>query len=271
MMIPIDLMLQVYNGYAELATNIFNYMNGKINEENYCRLVISTYDMHNFAEFRKPNTVIIYLGNIISTYYPEDLKVKSVILMTIAHELSHAVQDTNMVKYGYDPYYQSMVEQTNEARAEKWVKDHMREIHKLFGFRLKFSKEAINVIMPKAVNYEQFSIKNHYLYTLVDVVYRDKKYIPPLTELMDKDDNLLFSINDSKVIPIKRDGQFLYDSVYEFNIIIDHYCRKTIVVKNFTVQLTITKVETECKNGYGTWIRLFITNARYNPVIGIKE
>ena len=88
---------------------------------------------------------------------------------------------------------------------------------------------------------------------------------------MDKDDNLLFSINDSKVIPIKRDGQFLYDSVYEFNIIIDHYCRKTIVVKNFTVQLTITKVETECKNGYGTWIRLFITNARYNPVIGIKE
>lgn len=271
-LMPIEIILKEMEKYTPITIDMFNYLNGNINPYNPCNLYIKMYNTTNFAEFRKPNTVTVFLGSIITIFYGQDLDIKSVILMTLAHELSHSWQNTDMVRYTYDPYYKQMIEDTNEGYTEKWISDHMKEIHKLFGFKVQYSRWAKKNILPKAVEYQSANLKDYFIHTIVDVVYRDSKYIKPLNDVFDKEQTILFSIDDSEIIILKLNGMYLEQSIQSFGQILFNHCRAGLGIKYFKVAVYLQHctLKPEYNNVEGVWLRFILEDVRYCPIVGIE-
>lgn len=267
-LMPIESVLVEMEKYTPITVNMFNYLNGNINPYNICNLYIKMYSTINFAEFRKPNTVTIFLGSIVTMFYGKDLDIKSVILMTLAHELSHSCQNTDMVRYTNDPYYRQMVEDTNEGYTEQWVYNHMKEIHKLFGFKMQYSRWAKKNIMPKATEYQPAGLKDYFVHTIVDVVYRDASYIDPLNKIFEENQTLLFSIDNSDIVMLKHNGQYLNQSVQPFGKILYDYCRAGLGIKYFKVAVYLKRCDID--NVEGKWLHFILEDVRYCPIVGIE-
>lgn len=267
-LMPIELVLTEMERYTPITINMFNYLNGNINPYNPCNLYIKMYNTINFAEFRKPNTVTVFLGSIVTVFYGKDLDIKSVILMTLAHELCHSWQNTDMVRYTYDPYYKQMIEDTNEGYTEKWISDHMKEIYKIFGFKVQYSRWAKKNILPKAEEYQPVELKDYFVHTIVDVVYRDGQYIEPLNKVFEETQTLLFSINDSDIVMLKFNGQYLNQSVQPFGKILYDYCRAGLGIKYFKVAAYLKRCNVE--ETEGKWLNFILENVRYCPIVGIE-
>jgi len=261
--LPIDIVISEVERFKPFAIEAFNYLNGNINPFTYCYLYIRMYDTVNYAEFRKPNTVCLFLGSIICHFYGKDEDIKSVILMTLAHELSHSCQNTDMVRYTNDPYYREVVEESNEAHTIKWMTEHMNEIYKRFGFRYIYNNDAMNNLYPKHINYEYSALKEYYINCIIDVVYRNQKYRKPLIDLFDSNNNIGFAIDTSDYIFIKYNGNYMEEGLEGFNKLLSQYCRTGLAINYFNVVLTTRNIQN------GIIIRLHFDNVRYCPINGI--
>lgn len=274
-LLPIETLIPLVETYTPYTRDVFDFLNGRVNPYyNKCRLIISSYDKYNFAEFRKPDLVVIYLHSIISTFYPDDLKIKSVILMTLAHELSHACQETNMTRYGRDPYYKEEVEKTNEAHARQWVINNMDEIHKRFGFRMTFPKYAVEEAFRDGARYQQTSGKEFYIYAFVDLLYRKERFIDKFVDLFDQYSDIMVCINNGPKVWFKNKGNYLLDqdTVGQFSSIMQ-YCRRGISLGSFDISLNakVAPIHIEGLPDRNILILDFIiTNFRYTPIIGIE-
>ena len=127
----------LYQQYVPLVERLFDYLNGKINTLNKCTLVMGYYSPINFACFKYPNYVIVYLGSLIDTFCdresPRDMILSSAAI-TIAHELFHADQCINSREYKKSADYCTNIENAAEYNAEIWCYAHKQELKKYCGF-----------------------------------------------------------------------------------------------------------------------------------------
>ena len=279
-LLPIETLLPLRMQYKSFAIHVFNFLNGKINPPyNICNLFISSYDRNNFAEFRKPNIVVLYLDSIICSFYPNELNIKSTILMTLAHELSHSCQDTDMTRYGTDPYYKEMIENSNEANTEKWVIDHMDEIYNEFGFAIQFPQNIIDTMNKNIKNYTLTDGKSFYIYSIIDILYRKAIFIKPIEDVFDKYQNIFICINDGEKIWIKYRGEYILESstISKFGEVMG-YCRRGIALGAFAIVMKMRDLKS-VKIGNGdvyfdagssVLLNFEITNFRYAPIIGVE-
>lgn len=209
----------------ELVCNVFNYLNGRINPENPCRLVIGDYHSTNYAEFRKPDIVVVYLASIINDYYLRPYLIPGLLVMVIGHELSHSIQETNMILYTADKTAREFIENTNDAHAQEWIIAHKDEIKDVLGIDIIYSDYTFNLIREYSDKYVKAQLRDYYIHTIVDVVYRADKFLDPLYELFNKYSSIAMSINDSETFLIKSNGEYV-DNIATFNAGIALACRR---------------------------------------------
>lgn len=141
---------RIYEQLSSDVITLFNYLNGRINKLNICRLNISYYSNCNYAQFQYPNIVTVFLGSIIDNYYFDDSgKSKrdwalTVLALTLAHELFHADQNVNAASYGRDIDYAKNVENAAEYNAEVFCMSHKQDFKKLLNFNYCFSKKIVS-------------------------------------------------------------------------------------------------------------------------------
>ena len=251
--------------YTPFVEDVFRYLNGYINPYNPCRLHIKLYSAINYAEYAKPDIAIVYLGSIINNCWGDDNLIKTVIIMTLAHELSHSWQNTDMIRYTYDPYYKKEIEDQNEGRTERWIIDHSDEIYSRFGVRIEYSDWAINSVMPNAEYYQHNNPGDYFLHTILDVAYRNKNYIDPLTKLFNSEESIIFRIDDSPKVLLKYKGEYNINAIPAFNRLINQYCRIGIAAGYFTISVEIMDVSIFDTKGID--LHMHISNKFYEPII----
>lgn len=250
--------------YKPFVEKVFNYLNGYINPNNPCQLYINMYSNNNYAEFAKPNHLICYLGSIINNFFGNDNEIRKIIIITIAHELCHSEQSINMIQYTNDPYYRQSMENQNEGYSEKWLNIHSNEIQQLFGVEIRFSDFAIRNIQPHAKDWTHASIRDHYFYTIMDVVFRNQKFITPLNDAFDCSNTISFHINDSGKVLLKYRGEYNTNGIYLFNKLINDYCREGNAIRYFSIKTRMSEEEIFGEKGMD--IHLTLSNNYYKPI-----
>jgi hypothetical protein len=209
--------------YRQFTVDVFNYLNPRITPRNPCVLTISVYNPYNYGEFKKPNYIDIPLGSIINNFYGRDDMIKSVIVLSICHELQHADQMTDMIRYTYDKDYAEALEAQAEYKAERFMFDHARELHDRFG--VNPSKTFIAPTKAPTSPYQAFDCESYYINTLADVVYRSADSLAELKEIFNRKEDIYatfyiaFCENGecSDAIMIRDNWVYLLESINDFN------------------------------------------------------
>lgn len=135
-------MATVYQKYAPIALNVFNYLNGKINPLNLCIPYIAGFSTDNYAQFQYPNRMCLFLGSIIENFYNRDKSdqentdiIMSVVSLCLAHELYHANQNIDAYKYKHNDEYRKNIEDSVEYLAEVFCIDNSKTFESEFGFK----------------------------------------------------------------------------------------------------------------------------------------
>lgn len=213
-----------YNKYKDFTIKAFAYLNGKINPNNLCIAKLDYYDKYNFAEFRKPNLICIKLGSIIDQLYyePDELK-KSLIFLSVAHELVHANQSASMLRYSMDSLYAKAIESHAQYTAQEFLKARRLEILDIFGVDVQLGISYYGEIkeIPHDV---PFNIEMYYINTLVDMIMGNKMDHTVRLQKIFQIPTIRI-IFDDKIVLIKKDGIYLDDGVKNFNAILLSYRR----------------------------------------------
>ena len=230
--------LSEYSAYSNITRNIFNYMNGRINPYNICKLNIATYSVNGYNGFIKyPNLITIYIGTILDGWENEylDQGINKIdfcctyIAWVVAHELFHSEQTMNVFNYSNNIEYKNIRENDVNRISWNWVNDHKEEISKLFDFNCIIGSLTISDL-PKETAYAKVSsLKEFYLQNILNIggtVYCD--LTAKITEAMDKYKNIGFEVNlcnkFCRGVWIKENNEFLLDSIKPFTDIIDEFC-----------------------------------------------
>lgn len=243
-----DLNYMNYAVYSNFAVRAFEYLNGRINPFNRCMLSIEMYSKNNYAEFRKPNTVSLYLGSILNDYDSctgdpdDDRDIKTIIIMVLGHELAHSTQNTDMIRYTNDPYYRDDIEKQNEAYTEYWISEHNQEIYNALGVMVEYSSFAMRNLMPLHTQYEFASLEQYYVHTLLDVVYRNVKYVEPMITAFQKYSSILIRFNNGIRLLLKKNGEYNPQIIQTFNKIVRTTFRKGTAQTYSTVTMELTPV-----------------------------
>lgn len=213
--------------YRNISYDLFNFMNGKINVLNICTFRVEMYDRcrESYGNLCYPNDVYINLAAIIdswneswSTIMTKYDFICTIIAWTIAHELYHADQLINMIKYNTDPIYKSMVEGDVERSSYDWVLNNKYSVEVIGGFRLQLGCIKCKNL-PDTSNYVKANTEEFYLQIIENVILRDSdefnKFVPIFK---DKSINsILLIFNNADSVYIKYYGRYLEENVHLFS------------------------------------------------------
>lgn len=246
---PFEVIWPEIEKYRPFVIDLFRFLNGYINPNNPCRLYINMYHNTNFAEYAKPDIITVYLGSIVDHYFGNDAMIKKIIIVAVSHELSHSIQNLDMVRYSNDPYYRDTVEKQNEGRTELWLTAHEQEIYQRFGVHIKFSDLAIKNTHPHGYDYEQAAMREYYLNVIMDVIYRNNKARTVLSDLFDANQTIAFQLNDSDKVLLKYKGIYNDRGIYSFNQIVNDHCRRGAYITYFKIKTEIKHEDIFGENG----------------------
>lgn len=216
--------VEEYITYSNLATQLFNFMNGRINIlNNQCELHIDPYDYitKTNANIRYPNNIFVHIGNIVDSWDERNSKyvnkhdfISTVLSWAIAHELFHADQMISMLMYNRNHAYKSSVEGDVERASYNWIAEHANELSQLGGFNVVIT-ELTAVSLPDETNYKKTSVKEYYVQTITNIILRDFTVADNLYCLKDDKiaENIWVNFNDAEVVCIKRNGEYLEESI----------------------------------------------------------
>ncbi|MCM1223417.1 MAG: hypothetical protein NC548_54110 [Lachnospiraceae bacterium] len=271
-MISYRMTFQEYHYYTEVAHRIFNYMNGRVNSLNRnCELYTDMYDLvsDKSGYLDAPNRVIIFIGNIIEMWngYIASDRISTIcttIAWVIAHELLHADQDLNLLRYAKDDNYRDEIERQVQKASYDWVKYHAAEIEQACGFKVVIEYLTTDNLDHSAV-YKKNSIKNFYIQSIYNVVFRAVSTVPQLDKIF-IDDSYMESIQiniDGNRVLIKNKGEYLEENIPEFCEIMYNY-----VGRYNRYSATLSSEEIKSKSGEKLCIiNIFINNPLYDPMI----
>lgn len=219
-----------YNHYSEMASKLFNYMNGKINNLNSnCTLYIDMYDyIHGtYGNIRYPNYIYIHIGTIVDSWddswvvcMSKESYVGSCIAWALSHELHHADQLISMIRYNTNPSYKESVENDVSRASYDWVYDHRGDISLIGGFEVTI-KDISSTSLPDFANYQKASVKEFYLQTIANIIIRDldlfNKFNIFTNDLLV--DDIVLTFNDIDSVVIKSKGIYLIENINIFSSI----------------------------------------------------
>lgn len=202
-----DLILQ----YTPEIVNIFNYLNGRVNTKNICKMNVVGFSKNNYAQFQHPNLVSVFVGSIVEDYYncPNPRNgILSIATLVMTHELYHADQYLNAHQYRYEDGFADNVENAAEYQAESFCLAHKQELLEKFNFYYVFGSESLRKYAFSV--YQTPSIEEYYLNTVLGI-FRSKEIYDDLKTLLDNPKNMnvdiAITIGDSVYRAIiKEDG-----------------------------------------------------------------
>ena len=216
------------NYWRSITITLFDYMNGYVNHLNYkCRLFVEDREylsrVNGVTAF--PSDVTIFLGNILnmcySIDYPEfkDSTVRhnmigTMIAWTVCHELLHADQKIDVLRYGNDPQYNNLIESAVEAASYDWVLYHAMEIEDAVQHCFKVVIDSFQRPV-ELFTYERATPQEFYMQTILNIVMRDPDAYNSIKELRPENEckyaniELVFKYNDhSDSSVIKSAGRY---------------------------------------------------------------
>lgn len=216
-----------FQNYSNVARNLFNYMNGKINTMNLCTFRIEVYDCNNqsYANINYPNDVYINIATIMdswedrwSTVMDKKDYICTIIAWSIAHELFHADQLISMMTYNSNADYRLKIEGDVQRASYDWIAKHKKEISNIGGFDCKIHR-INSEILPDVSDYRKASPKEYYLQTIANVILRDLELFKDLKIFYnDTDvDNMLVVFNNTDSVEIKKSGVYLAENIGTFS------------------------------------------------------
>ena len=227
--------IQEFNYYSDIATKLFNYMNGKINKLNTnCQLFIDSYDRvtNIFAEIKFPSYIHIRIGNIVdswndewSQYMSKEQYLQSVLAWSLSHELHHADQLISMVVYNSNPEYKNKVEIDVEMTSYDWLVQHQDEINYLFGTHIDM-RSVDSESLHGENHYQKASVKEFYLQTIANIILKDLDLFYALRVFTNDSlcDDMILVFNDLETVVIKSNGSFIPENVNAFTDLVNRYC-----------------------------------------------
>lgn len=211
-----------FEKYKQFALDVFGYLNGKVNPDNPCIYYTGYFNRKNYAEYRKPNIINLYIGTMMSERdkYDEEI-VKGIIILAITHELAHANQSACMIKYGIDPAYMREIENDAEWKAQTFLQSMQNDIKERFG--VDITRVFAEYGLVKANTYPlEFDDIDYYVNTLIDMFMGDISRATFLYQIFMFDN--VGIILDGEMVEIKRNGELL-DSISDFNKALSRYRR----------------------------------------------
>lgn len=212
--------------------NVFNYYNGRINI--CCNAKLNIEWISNFSrlgDFSLPNTVTVYLGVITKNFTGVE-EAKSIIIMTILHELHHADQFIDYPQMYIYQEYQRDIEGQVELLTMNYIASHINEIDVVFGVKMirnssfyttylrKYISSTMYVRLNSRTLVERLLLNLDNYLSRVYFIIKDNfnKYanFNISIDICDKDTILMhdnISINNSQAI--SESEQVLY-SIFEF-------------------------------------------------------
>lgn len=224
-----------FERYSNITINLFNYMNGRINQLNSnCILEIDCYDLidNRYGNIKYPNIVFIHVGTIASgwddawsIYVDKENYIGSCIAWAIAHELHHADQLISMIQYNKNMEYRNSIEGDVERASYDWVVNHAKEISDIGGFKVVM-EILQSPLLPQIGNYTRANVKQFYLQTIANIIIKDFDLFNALKVFtMDSlCDDMILIFNGIDTIVIKSNGNFLAENVVPFSRLVYFYC-----------------------------------------------
>lgn len=227
--------IQEFDHYSDIATRLFNYMNGKINVlNNKCQLFIDSYDRITelFAEIKFPCYIFIRIGNIVDSwneewtqYMTKEQYLQSVIAWSISHELHHADQLLSMVTYNANPEYKNKIEIDVEMTSYEWVLQHQDAINYMLGTCIDM-KSVYSESLNGVNNYQKASVKEFYLQMIGNIILKDLDLFYELKVFTNDSlcDDMILVFNDIETVVIKSNGEFISSNINTFIDLVNRYC-----------------------------------------------
>lgn len=226
--------------YKKFTIGVFNFCNGKVNPLNpYIILEIDYADdvRHTYANIIKPNMLLVHIDNIVSQYYGDEDKIRSLIFIAITHELLHSEQCMSQMKYRMDRNYMGFIESCVDTACYKWLYLNRREIEHLFHFNLSFDYFRDKVIDME--DYERNGLEEYYKQILMDMVFRDDEtYYRFERAILDQYDNVVINFNNSPNLLIKSKGKFCENTLKEF---VQAVGAAASVYDNYTLEVNVVE------------------------------
>lgn len=220
--------LEEYRKYSDIATVLFNYMNGRINTMNSgCTLYIDMWDniTKTYANIRYPNYVILHVGSIIDSWddkwsiiLDRHDYICTCIAWALSHELHHADQFISMLMYSKDMNYRSRIEADVERASYDWVQNHRYELASVGGFNIIIDRLSSSDL-PTTGNYKKATVREFYLQTIANIVIRDMDLFAKLKIFTDDSiaDDIILIFNDTDTVVIKSNGTYLEGNIPLFS------------------------------------------------------
>ena len=223
--------IEEYGIYSNIATKLFDYMNGRINTmNNKCVLYIDMYDFVKctYANIRYPNFIFIHIGTIIDSWNDEwsvyiDKKdyITSCIAWALSHELHHADQLISMITYNNNIAYKQRIEADVERASYDWVNNHKKELSYITGFNIVIDK-LTSPSLPDNAAYTKANPREFYLQTIANIVIRDLDLFYGLKVFTNDDicEDMILVFNKIDTIVIKSNGRFLEENIPLFSSLV---------------------------------------------------
>lgn len=254
-------MAYLYDKYAYIARSAFGYLNGRVNRYNICTLRLDYFSSTNYAEFRKPNVISIKLGSIIDSVTSMNKSegfIRGLIVLSIAHELSHADQAASMTRYGFDPVYMQYMEDSAEYVSQRFLLSNMKQIDEMFNTSIKSVVSVYGRTYPSNLQPRAFDLLDHYATSIVDVLLRDYSMQKKVYDFF-VIDNVDIDF-DGYTVKVKRNGEFISD-ITLFNSILNQY-REVAMNSQFVVKMKFKLMKSNKARA-----KITTSNVRYMPII----
>ena len=216
--------INLMNYYTPKAYAVFEYLNGRINRRNRCHLNVRLFANNDYANFRFPNEITLFLGSIIDHYFDRmsptmqknDNVVMSITALTIAHELYHSDQIIDAYTYKQDEGYRTNVEDSAEYSAERYCFRNRDAFKQLFGFDYLIGNG------PKdGYHYERASIMD-YLRQIFLGTFKNVSAADEFMQMINDNDSLAIIVSEHgnwiDHLIIKADGKLVvkYPDIQKF-------------------------------------------------------
>ena len=270
--------IQEYHYYTDIACKLFKYMNGRVNRINpNCDLRIEMYDFisNTFGNIKFPNHVTIHIGTIIDSWDEKWCIVTGMtrhdfictcIAWAISHELHHADQLLSTIQYSRNEEYRNKIEGDVERASYEWVKRNSKQLSKIGGFRVVISSlDSDTLPDPADANYTRASIREFYLQTLANIVFRDFESYAKITALSDesKASDVQITFNKTDSVVIKSNWSYLAENINRFSDLVYKYAGFYDRYR-ITAETSVTKIEGDRDL---VTVDILIRNPLFNPMV----
>jgi hypothetical protein len=238
--------------YQKFATDVFYYLNGKINPIQIPFFEVSNLLSKEYGINRNNRRLVIYINNILKDYDTSIVETK--IINTISHELAHSTQKVDLGKYEVDPLYTSDIESQADYIADAFLIANYNQMCRdlrlnPFIYSIAYNYRNFSAIDPSCMEtYVPITLEDVFINNL-NIIIGDKN----------SDYNYSTNINDyekvyicyrtetqtsSKTICLKLDNEMRYDRLIDLLTFADVLAEENLGFYTYIENMVLDGVNT---------------------------